>query len=137
MQRNPYESPRAQSDVNRVGGRDVRVILVVCVYLLFALNGMVQATRPVSAGLGLLIWALTATMTSYWCVLDARRLNCPIVQSLHWIMFCAWSVAVPLYLVYSRRLRGLGIAIVHAVGLLIVLDLAFVFARHVARQYPG
>lgn len=131
MEHNPYASPRAQGDVSHVRRGNLPTILVVCLYLLLALNGAVQVTRPESAALRLILSALTGSTATYWCVVDSRILGRPIVQSLHWIMFFTWPVAVPLYLVYSRKLRGLGIAVIHAIGLLIVTALATFLAGYI------
>jgi hypothetical protein len=81
--------------------------------------------------LHLLLWVLPAWSATYWCVLDARKLGRPIVQSLHWIIFLTWPVAVPTYLVFSRRLRGLGIALVHGICLSIACGLAAQLTVHV------
>jgi hypothetical protein len=76
---------------------------VTCLYLLFILSAVAQVTRPESGRSVLLLWALTASTASYWCVVDSRTIGRPVVQSLHWIIFFTWPIAVPIYLVYSRK----------------------------------
>ena len=128
MEQNSRESPRVPGNGSR---RDLRPVLVTCVYLLAVTMGAGQVTRPESGVLRLTLWAMFASAATYWCVVDARMIGRPIVQSLHWIMFYSWPVAVPIYLIYSRKLRGLGIAIVHVIGLSIVATLGLHLAGFV------
>jgi hypothetical protein len=121
MQNNAYESSQVYSGGSR---KTVRRILVTCLYLLVTVSGMVQAIRPQSVVIALL-WVMFASTVTYWCVVDSRAAGRPILQSLHWIIFFTWPIAVPIYLIFSRKLRGLGIAFLHAICLLVVTNLAF------------
>ena len=140
MENNPYESPRTQpygSPSNlRISRLDRRTVLVTCLYLLVIISGVAQVTRPDNGALRLLLWALPAWSATYWCVIDSRAIGHPIVQSLHWIIFLTWPIAVPAYLVFSRRLRGLGIAVLHAVGLYIVFAMASLLAGYFTYGEP-
>ena len=57
------------------------------------------------------------SVVTWWCVVDSRMRGSPIVQSLHWIIFFTWPLAAPVYLIWSRKLRGLGWCLLHAIGL--------------------
>jgi hypothetical protein len=131
MEHNPYESPQAHGDAGKVNRSSVRAVLVTCLYLLFAFSGVVQATRPGSAILSLIISLAIASTASYWCVVDSRNRGRPILHSLQAIILFTWPVAVPLYLAYSRGIRGLGIAVAHAIGLLITNGIATCLAEYV------
>jgi hypothetical protein len=141
MENNPYESPRTfvnaqmSGDVN-AGQKKLRAIMALSIYLLVAILGAMQAIptifldrSPVFLWLIPIMMAYTAT---YWCVVDSRILGRPIVQSLHWIIFFTWPLAVPIYLIYSRGGRGLVLVILHTIGLIVVCNIAFHLAGFLA-----
>jgi hypothetical protein len=135
---NPYESPAVfdKGDQMRRGSDDgqrrLRRTLVIGFYLLVATLGAIQAV-PLRDNIAFLLFSvLAASMATYLCVLDARMRGRPIVQSVHWIMFCTWPLAVPIYLIYSRRLWGLVLLFLHGIGLLVVQALAFHLTRYLA-----
>lgn len=138
MEANPYESPvmldmgDQMRQCSNAGRKRLRRIMLVGLYLLAATWGAMQAV-PLRNGLVFLLFSfLIASVATYLCVLDARILGRPIVQSVHWIMFVTWPIAVPIYLIYSRRLWGLALAVLHAIGLLMVATLAFHLAGYLA-----
>jgi len=103
----------------------MRFVLGLSLYALAALWGMVQVPYPIGGVPYLLfVLALASTMT-YWCIVDGRVAGRPILYSFYWLIFFLWPLAVPIYLVWARRLRGLGFALLHAVGLFGVNFLAF------------
>lgn len=125
---NPYRSPAS----NAVAGgsaksleKRLRFVLVVAMYLVSAVTNVTAVLRPEGLLVHLLFPLAVCSIMTYWCVIDARMLGSPIVRSLHWIIFFTWPVAVPIYLIWSRGLRGLGLALVHAVGLLAVSVAAY------------
>lgn len=91
--------------------------LVVSLYLLVMALGVCQALWPHHAllclGLGLAC-ASTATLA---CVVDAQIRGRPILTSLHFLIFITWTLAAPIYLVWSRGWRGGRLAVVHAFAL--------------------
>ena len=97
----------------------------VSLYVLAAAWGISQALSPTNGLLYLLLCAAIASAMTGWCVVDSRILGRPLLPVLQMITFCTWPVAVPIYLVWSRRLRGLGLAVLHAVGLAAVYLIAF------------
>ena len=101
--------------------RDVGVSL----YLAVTAWGAVSAVWPDNALVYMLFWAVVSCTITTWCVVDSRILGCPILHSFHWLIFFTYPIAVPIYLVWSRRLRGLGIAVLHAVGLTVCSAAAF------------
>lgn len=51
----------------------------------------------------------------WWCVLQGRKRGRPITEGGMLILYMTWPVSVPVYLLYTQGLRGLGIAILGAV----------------------
>jgi hypothetical protein len=130
MKGNPYESPLTlgkndsipepfTSDRNKL-----RAVVLLCFYVLMAGNGAIQVLPPQGGMVRILIAVMAASLVAYWCVDGARIVGRPIVQSVHWILFVTWPLAVPVYLVCSRGLRGIALIILHGIGLIAVAGTA-------------
>lgn len=127
LQQNPYSSP--DGDFATVGStrfvsdsdtqsRQLRLALVVCIYALTAASGLRPLVHSLPGALLLpLISLLLCSALTGWCVIDSRIARKPILHSLYFIIFCTCPVAVPIYLIKSRGLRGLGLALLNAFGL--------------------
>lgn len=131
MDDNPYESPLTLGgsggtmDRPSVARKRLRGTMLLCLYVAAAMWGAMQASRAPHGLVHLLLAAMMASAATGWCVVDSRLRGRPIVQSIHWIMFVTWPLSLPIYLVYSRRLWGLGVAILHGIGLIIICAIAF------------
>lgn len=134
MDSNPYQSPPLSGVLNSIEPRSVaprkrlRGIVLLCFYLLVAANGALQASPPHTAMIGILLALAMASAVTYLCIVDSRIVGRPIVQSVHWIMFVTWPVAAPIYLIYSRRWRGVALLLLHVIGLVVVANVAFSLA---------
>ena len=111
-------------------GNDYRIRLRrsfgVRLYVLLAAWGAIEAVgTPVWALYLLVGWMMASTVTS-WCVVDSHILGRPMLRITHEMTFLIWPAAVPLYLIWSRRFRGLGITLLHAVGLTVICTVAFI-----------
>lgn len=118
--KNPYRSPasNATSDSLATSSESsLRLVLVVAMYLVTAVGNVIAVLRPEGVLIRLMLSLALCSIVAYWCVVDSRLRGFPIVHSLHWIIFFTWPIAVPIYLIWSRRLRGLGLAFVHGIGL--------------------
>ena len=138
MEDNPYRSPPTLGKLDRTADhsiadrRKLRGIVLLNFYLLAAANGATQAFQPRGGMVGVVFAIMAASLATYGCVVDARIIGRPIVQSVHWIMFFTWPLAVPIYFIYSRRLRGVVLLILHGVGLVAVSNAAFYLAWYLA-----
>src|SRR5271157_2809879 len=103
----------------------LRRILGLSLYALAVVWGLVQFCYPIDQVLYLLFAATFAFTITYWCIVDGRIAGRPILHSFYWLIFFLWPLAVPIYLIWARRLRGLGFALLHAIGLYGVCFLAF------------
>jgi len=99
------------------GQRRVRLILGLSIYLLTAGWGLCQLFHPESGVLYLAFALGFPLTTTYWCIVDGRILRRPVLYSFYWLIFFFWPIALPAYLVWSRKWRGFGLALVHAIGL--------------------
>jgi len=61
--------------------------------------------------------AAAATM---WCIVDAASRGGYYLHSLRWVTMLTWPIAVPVYLVQSRKARGFLLVLFGAVAMLIL-----------------
>jgi hypothetical protein len=91
-----------------------RKLLGISLYGLAALWGFNLILFP---GNGAAYWlfgvGFSATM-SCWCIADGRVAGRPILRSFYWLIYFLWPIAVPIYLIWARGLKGLGFALFHA-----------------------
>jgi hypothetical protein len=111
----------------------LRRLLVITLYVASLVWGVVQVMLPESGGLYYLFALVMAGAAAWWVVSDARDRGKPILHILQLLIFLLWPIAVPIYLVATRGIRGLGLSVAHAVGLILVLCIGFyvtVFSVH-------
>jgi len=108
----------------------LRCILGLSLYALAALWGLINVRHPTSGPLTLVFEVAVASTITYWCIVDGRIAGHPILYSFYWLIFFLWPLAVPIYLLWARRLCGLGFALLHAIGLFAVALLAFFLAGY-------
>lgn len=105
---------------------------LVFLYFAFSLTGALDAfTMGGPAGnfhpdfafrAGLLAGLLLSLGFLCWCTVDARLMGWPLVEMARLGIFFGWPVGVPVYLLWSRRLRGLGLLLLH--GFLLIVAAA-------------
>lgn len=61
----------------------------------------------------------------WFCTLDARLVGKPLPQLARIGVFIAWPIGVPIYLVWARRLRGVGVLLLHGFLWLLVFVIAW------------
>ena len=103
---------------------DLRWLLVTQLYVASLLWGVVQVFTQ-HAGLYYLFGIFMASAAAWWAVSDARSRGRPILHIVQLFLFLLWPVAVPIYLISSRGIRGLGWSLLHAVGLVVALCVGF------------
>lgn len=114
---------RASSDM------EVRRLLVIGSCLLAVLAGMRHAAQVNTVLLAYLQPLLMATFAAYWCVVDARMRTRPMIPAVHVVLFCLWPLAVPIYLIVSRRWRGIGLILVVCLAWVALTWLGVVLSR--------
>ena len=55
----------------------------------------------------------------WWCALQARQHGRPLTEGGMLMMYLTWPVGVPVYLLYTEKLKGLGIIILGALLFLV------------------
>ena len=62
---------------------------------------------------------LMASTAAMWVVFDARYRGKPLVRIVQLIVMGLWPIAVPIYLIATRGVRGLAWTILNLVGLVL------------------
>ena len=116
-------------DVAGVWKRRRRAALVV-LYVSFALWGAIigLAAGPESDRLPPAFWprvnlfvAITAGLGAMWfCSSDARLVGRPLIDLARQGIFIGWPLGIPLYLLWARGIRGLGVLLLHGVLLFLL-----------------
>ncbi len=104
---------------------DFRGLLVAQLYFTQTGWGVAQVFTD-NAGLELLIGLLMASVAAGWVVMDARQRGKPILHVVQFFLVFTWGVSVPVYLVWTRGLRGIGWLLLHTIGLFAALNSGFV-----------
>ncbi len=110
------------------------VFLLVFLYFLFALSGVRAAAVPDGAPIDLLMMIVMAMTATAWVTMDARKAGKPIIRSFHWVIFLTWPLAVPIFVIRSRRWVGLLLVLLHGAMLLLVYAASFFFVAVLAAR---
>ena len=72
-----------------------------------------------AARLDLLLAIPTCLCFMWLCTVDAKLVGKPLIQLAKLGIFLGWPVGVPIYLLWARGIRGLGLLLLH--GFLLLL----------------
>jgi hypothetical protein len=109
---------------------------MVYLYSVFLLTGVLRGLLWYSsdANVFLRVELLSAIATSlgfmWYCTADARLVGKPLLPIARVGIFILWPAGVPVYLLWARRLKGLGILLLHGVLLVLVLAVSMVAAGY-------
>jgi hypothetical protein len=93
--------------VESVPAKRAKFLYGIVILFLLMLTSARQAIFQQLLPLDYLIAFVLAGAVVLFCVADASSLNKNIYHSFRWIMFFTWPVAVPIYFVWVRGLKGL------------------------------
>lgn len=110
----------------------LKIVLVVVLYFLFALSGgHVALYQDVVGGADFLLSIVMAIVATNLCVVDAKMRKKPLIHSSQFVIFLFWFIAVPLYFIGTRKLKGLGMVLLHFIGLSAISVFSFYIADSV------
>ena len=105
---------------------------LICIYFLFALWSVRSALFEEIQLTDIAIsFALSAVMVKF-CVVDSRCRGQLLLRSFHWIIFFTWPVSVPIYLLCSRGIKGIGWAVLNVVLLILMHFVFFTVTSYLA-----
>jgi len=68
-----------------------------------------------------LLLAIPLSLASLWfCVADAKLAGKTLVEMARLGIFFLWPIGVPIYLLWARNIRGLGVVLLHGILLCLV-----------------
>lgn len=108
----------------------LRNFIVIFIYFLFALwsvrTALFEGVQPVDIAISL---ALSAAMVKF-CIVDSICRGGLLLNSFHWIIFFTWPVSVPIYLLWTRGIKGVLWAVLNIVMLIVVYSVVFVMTSY-------
>jgi hypothetical protein len=124
-----------------------RRIVLLYLYCLWALWAVyrVLTEAPVATESGLrmascafVALALGSQLGFMWfCTLDARLVGKPLPQLARIGIFLGWPLGVPIYLVWARRFRGVGLLLLHGAGLFLISAIAVLIPLYLRDGSPA
>ena len=67
-----------------------------------------------------------------FCVVDSRMRNKAVLHSFRWVIFFTWPISVPIYLIWSRGMKGIGTTILYVLSFILTFSVPFHLTRHLA-----
>ena len=102
-----------------------RLFLIVIVYLIVAIRGVGNGTYlGMSIDREYLFSVVIALALTYICIVDSKIVGKPLSIFSYWIVFIFCGIAVPVCIVRAHGIKGVGIIILHLMGLCLVLCLS-------------
>ena len=102
-----------------------RNFLLICIYFLFSLWSI---RRALFEGIQLadlaISFVLSAAMVKF-CAVDSRCRGKTLLLSFHWIIFFTWPISVPIYLLWTRGIKGVGWAVLNIILLVVICSVVF------------
>lgn len=98
---------------------------VIAIYGLTVVYGFVLAAGQFDGAFYMFFAAAYASAFTLWAVNDSRIRGRPMYRISEELFFFSWPVATLIYSVGTRRWKGLGQWLAHAIGLYVTLLLAY------------
>ena len=103
----------------------LRIPLLITIFALYGLLGIRMALTSRTEGVNLLLALGTQTAFPLLCRADARAIGKPVTHAFLWVTFFLWPLLVPGYLIWSRGLKGLALALLLPVLIIFSVLLPF------------
>ena len=100
-------------------------VVVVFIYLLIALWGVRRALLQEMRPIDLIICVTISFLMVQFCVIDSRIRGKPVLHSFRWMIFFTWPISVPIYLLWSRGVKGIGPTVLYVLSIILTQVLAF------------
>ena len=108
----------------------------MALYGMAAAWGAIQIAFPDSGLLYAASALLFATFASSWLWFDAKAREIKILPVLQMLYFFLWPIGAIIYLLYRSGTRGLVTALLHGIGLMTTLAMAF-YATFYGLHFAG
>jgi hypothetical protein len=132
--------------MNEQRWRRQRRAILVGLYVLFPLSGIATALAICLPSTDLpadfwprvdLLFAILMSLGLMWlCTVDAKLAGKPLIQLAKVGIFLGWPIGVPIYLLWARGIKGLGLLLLHGFLLLLAAICAIVAVVYIF-HYTG
>lgn len=109
--------------------RAQRRAILVSLYVLFVLSAGVtvgmgylppgERSVDIAARIDLLLAIPTSLCFMWLCTVDGKLVGKPLIQLAKLGIFLGWPIGVPIYLLWARGIRGLGLLLLHSLLMLL------------------
>ena len=103
--------------------------IVISLYVLFVLSAGVivgmsylppgERSADIAARIDLLLAIPTSLCFMWLCTVDGKLVGKPLIQLAKLGIFLGWPIGVPIYLLWARGIRGLGLLLLYSLLLLL------------------
>ena len=90
-----------------------RSLLIGAYYVLMGFWTIRACVLDRHAGIDLILTICISLSATLACIADSKLIARPMPHAAKWVMFFFWPIAVPIYLIWSRRARGFLYILVH------------------------
>lgn len=100
--------------------------LLAIILFLFGINGVRAAATSSTDGVNVLIRLGIQFGFAMLCLADSRVMQKRVTHAFAWLTFFLWPILVPGYLIWSRGLRGMWLALLLALLVILSTYLPFI-----------
>ena len=102
-----------------------RIFLILMAYLFMVIMGIrSEVIYAGSSSYDLLIIVFLALLLTDICIVDSKIVGKPLSVFSYWIVLVFYGIAVPFCIIRAHGLKGLGILVIHYIGLSFTLGLS-------------
>lgn len=105
--------------------RRYRNFLIIYIYFLFSLWSIRRALYEGIQFADLAISLVLSAAMVKFCAVDSRFRGKTLLLSFHWIIFFTWPISVPIYLLWTRGIKGVGWVVLNIILLVVICSVVF------------
>ena len=102
-----------------------RWLALLSTFAFISLTGVRGAVTPEPKPIDLVVHFGLSWSIAVLCLFDSRHVGKPVAHAFLWSCVIFWPFLAPPYLVWSRGLRGIGIALIFVFLAFVVLSVSF------------
>jgi hypothetical protein len=102
-----------------------RAFLIIMAYLIIAIMGIrSEVIYHENTSYDLLCIVIFALLLTDICVVDSKIVGKPLSIFYYWVVFVFYGIAVPVCIIRAHGIKGLGIVLLHYIGLSFTMGLS-------------
>ncbi|MBN1765239.1 MAG: hypothetical protein JW860_08285 [Sedimentisphaerales bacterium] len=110
----------------------LRTFIIICIFLFFALLGVRMCLCGDEFTLTDVLLHMTIQFSVVMaCMIDARLIGKRLYHIVPFVMLFTWPITVPIYLIWTRKHKGLLLTLGFITGLLLTVNVAVIATWYV------